>query len=543
MTSAGQPAGRRWFVLGALICASWALYRAEPAFFFLVAFAAAAVAPPFGGAARGDGGRVPRGALVASSLLVGAVFFLQSAHRHWTFASGAKDLGLFYQTHWLISRGLPPFNTVMDMHALADHMELVDFLIAPWLRLYEGPEVLLLVQAAAAASAMIPVFGLGRRWLGREDWGLAAAWVWALSPDVHSGILFDYNPTMVGTALLLWTAWALVCRRVATAVVFALLTCACKENVCLYVMVLGVVLAATRVCGRRGYAVAGLALAVFVLEIQVVTPWFREDGFRHWDFDPLGRAPSEIAANVVRNPVRAAGILVDHEEKRRGLLQPLATTGYLGLAEPASLILLAPNWAERFLASHRTRWWGYYYGAPAAAMAVLGMLMGARRLLHWNRLGRAWPAYALICAALVGLVPPYPNHDGGRRSLLYHWGRSYASPPDEVRTQQAAVAFIGPDPRRKVAAQYHLLPHLAGRPFVVTLDRAHEADFVALHVGGGTSPERPGAWRRRVRGLWESRAYHVGFCEGRSLVLVRGSGESVACAAWEELLAERPEAG
>jgi hypothetical protein len=98
------------------------------------------------------------------------------------------------------------------------------------------------------------------------------------------------------------------------------------------------------------------------------------------------------------------------------------------------------------------------------------------------------------------------------------------------------VAFIGRDPRLKVAAQYHLLPHLAGRPEIYELGRGAEADVVALQLNGGTWPEGRPAWRRRVREIWGTGLFHVAFCQGQTVVLYRGREPGVDCPAFHDLL-------
>jgi hypothetical protein len=201
-----------------------------------------------------------------------------------------------------------------------------------------------------------------------------------------------------------------------------------------------------------------------------------------------------------------------------------------------------PNWAERFLSTHRTRWWGYYYGMPALATALIGLLMGWRRLQGAGRAGPRLPVYVVACALLVGLFPPYQTHDGDTRSMMYTLRRPYAASPADVSTQRAAVAFIGRDPRLKATAQYRLIPHLAGRPFIVRLDRALEADVVALQLNGGTWPEGRPAWRRRVKELWATDQFHVAFCRDQTVVLRRGSAASVPCPAWEGLVESREDA-
>jgi hypothetical protein len=286
---------------------------------------------------------------------------------------------------------------------------------------------------------------------------------------------------------------------------------------------------------RRGSAVISLSIVVFLVELLVLFPWFRAGGFRHWEFEDLGEGPRAIAASLLTRPQRAATLLVDHPQKRRALLLPLAATGYVVMADPATLLLQLPNWAERFLSSHRTRWWGYYYGMPAVATALVGAILGARRLQSAGLAGPRLGGYVAMCALVAGVFPPYKTQDGDRISPLYTSRRPYAAAAEDVRTQEAAVRFIGRDPRLKVAAQYHLLPHLAGRPAIYELDHAAEADVVALQLNGGTWPDGRPSWRRRVGEVWATGRFHVAFCQGQTVVLYRGPEPSVPCPSWDAL--------
>ena len=560
----GEPAALGALLMGALTGAaagvSWRLWPAlqhpwaavlcalsglamlrfpEPTFFVLVPMVAAAIAWPVAKAPPEDD-RVPDWAVPASFALAALVFFFQSANRHWQFASGSKDLGLFVQQHWLLAHGYVPFNTVMGMHMLADHAYFVDFLVAPLVRFGKTAEVLLLVQAVVVASAVFPLFALGRRYLGAHA-GLTLAWVWLLSPDVHMGVLFDYNETPLGSAFLLWLAWALALRGPLAVALTALLACACKENACLYVATLAAGLGVLRLTSwRRAATIATMALSLFAFEIWGLFPMFREGGFRHWEFEDLGTTPAEIAGSALTRPDRALSLLVDDPQKRRSLLLPLLTTGYIGLVEPTSLVLLLPNWGERFLSTHRTRWWGYYYGMPAAALATLGLLVGWRRLKAAGTASRHLPVYVLACALLAGLVPPYETPNGNTRSDLYYLRQPNAASPEAIRTQQALVRFVSNDPRLKVGAQYNLLPHLAERPFIVMLERAAEADLVALQLDGATYPDGRPAWKRRLWELNESGLFAVAFCEGSSVALRRKPAPTVPCPAWDALMQARP---
>jgi uncharacterized membrane protein len=543
---AGALASLRWpaaeslrhpWVAAAAALAGVAMTRlAEPTFFLLVPLVAASVAWPL---SEPPADEKPPPRWVVPALFVGAaaVFFAQSAHRHWTFGSGSRDLGLFYQTHWLMAHGWPLVNTVMGMPVFADHMTFDDFLVAPLLHLHDSAATLLFVQAVAVSSAVFPLHDIARRLTGRPRGALALPLAWIFAPDVHMGVMFDYNQTPFASALLVWTAWALLFRGPIAVAATVALTCAAKSNFCLYVAVLALALSWRGVSRRRAAAVAGAALALFVVEIAVLYPWYREGGFRHWEYEELGSSPGEIASAVVTRPHQAVTLVVDEPRKRRGLLQPLLTAGFLPCADPLTLALQLPNWAERFLSTHRTRWWGYYYGMPAVATALVGAALGWARLRAAGRDSRALPAYLVGCVLLTALFPPYVTHDGDRRDILLRWNRAYASAPEDVRTQRAAVAFIGRDPRLKVAAQYHLLPHLAGRPEIYELSRALDADVVALQLNGGTWPDGRPSWKRRVREIVDTGLFHVAFCQGQTAVLYRGREPGVPCPALEQLLA------
>lgn len=514
----------------------------EPAFFLLVPLVVASVAWPLAPADAPPPPlrrALPWWTLPALFVLGACVFFFQSAHRYWTYGAGSKDLGLFHQTHWLIAHGLPPLNTVMGMHALADHMELLDWVVAPFLRLHDGAETLLLAQALAVASAVFPLGWMGARILESSRAGAALAAAWLLAPDLHAGVMFDYNPMLLGSAALLWTAWALLCRRTPASLVAAALACLAREDMCVYIAVLAAVLALRGAPWRRAAAVGALALALFAVEMLVLFPRFRPSGFRHFE-QFAEAAEGEPGATL---PLGAAGALVDHAQKRRSMLQPLTATGFVGLADPLSIVLQLPNWGERFLSSYGTRWWGYHYGVPAAATALVGAILGWRRLRRAGREGQRMGAYLAGCALVAGLLPPYSTpalrDQRIRRSELYLPRTPYAMAPEDVRTADDAVRFVGRNPYLAVAAQDRLLPHLSGRRTILMLDRALAADLIALQLNGSTWPDGRPTWKRRVHAIADTGAFGVAFCEGQTVVLRRGVS-AVPCASWEAFLSSAP---
>ena len=75
---------------------------------------------------------------------------------------------------------------------------------------------------------------------------------------------------------------------------------------------------------------------------------------------------------------------------------------------------------------------------------------------------------------------------------------------------------------------------------MVMLERAEEADVIAIQLNGGTYPEGRPAWKRRLWELDSGGRYYVAFCEGNSVVLRRQPGSPVPCSPWETLMRSRP---
>ncbi|MFI4946404.1 MAG: hypothetical protein ACHP85_24210, partial [Burkholderiales bacterium] len=95
---------RPWAAVLTAVVGVALLRSVELAFFLLVPLVAAALAGALVPAAD-ETRPIPRWSAPLLFAAAAAVFFVQSANRHWQFASGSMDLGLFVQQHWLLSRG------------------------------------------------------------------------------------------------------------------------------------------------------------------------------------------------------------------------------------------------------------------------------------------------------------------------------------------------------------------------------------------------------------------------------------------------------
>ena len=126
---------------------------------------------------------------------------LLSLFRHWHYLSHAFDMGFYVQDVWAIGQGIWR-NTVGGFHVFDDHFSPVLILLAPLGRITTA-EALLILQAAAVASGLMPAYRLGLRYGGASLGRLAVVW-YGLSAAIWHAVAFDFHPVTLGVPLLMW---------------------------------------------------------------------------------------------------------------------------------------------------------------------------------------------------------------------------------------------------------------------------------------------------------------------------------------------------
>ncbi len=467
----------------------------------------------------------PRHVAVCVFVLATTWVFVLSWRKHLWFGSAGKDLGLFHQSVWLLSRFEAPHNTVLGMHAFADHLELIDVVAAPLQWLWPDPGALLLFQALLLGAGAAAVFDIARRKLASLTAGVVMAAAYLCAVDIQNAAMFDWNPTTCAAGLLPYVVWSFERERpwgFAAAVVAVAL---CKENLVLYALGLCLALSFSG-RRRRAFWAAALLAVVFVVEMKLVFPLFRPLGFRHLRYEQLGGSAGEIALSVLRAPSRAIALLATPIAKLDGLLSPLSSVAFLCLLAPEFLVALAPEVLERFWSTHTNRWWGYHYGAGAAALSILGTIVGLSRWLSKRpegvrpRLATAAALLVLLSSALVALTVR------GGSAPLFAWRHPYATSAADKRDAEAVLAVIPKD--GKVAAQNHLIPHLSARHYIYELYRPITADWVAIDFLQGPWPFDK-AYLEQLAGDLVAAGWAPAACRGEAVVLARHAERTVSC--------------
>lgn len=316
---------------------------------------------------------------------------IETVLRYETFKATAFDLGNLDQVLWNTIHGrLFQFtNQAADWYGpptrLAVHVEPI---ILPLSLLYvfgADPRILLVFQTLALASGAWPVYVLTRRYI--PEWPLLAPVMvlgYLLSPALLGVNIFDFHPISLATPLLLYAVLALDYRRYGWFVLCCVLAASCKEDVPLYVALLGILVIWKYKLPRLGTALLIGGFLWSGIAFGVVIPHFYP-GAQHNNFwyryESLGSSPGAAIVNIILHPwlLFTTFITLDRFYYLASLVR---STGFLALLAPEWLLVALPGLAVNLLSTDILTYSGVYqYNAAIIPFVMIASIHGGRRFI------------------------------------------------------------------------------------------------------------------------------------------------------------------
>jgi uncharacterized membrane protein len=383
-------------------------------------------------------------------------FIALAAMRHDHYGTFGFDLGIYDQGVWLMSRFKDPFVTVRGLELFGHHMNPVLMLFVPFYWLGAGPHFLLTVQVVAQASGALAVFLLARDRVGDRWLAVILALTLLLHPAYQFFVWEFFHPDALAVAPLLFAYWAARQARWGWFCLAATVALACKEDVALALVMIGILVLA-RGDRVRGTVIAVVSLTWFFLATRVGIPAFNGIGpFYDSFFGEFGSTPGAVVKNAIVHPTKTVRVATRHDRVNyyRMMLAPAAflpLVGWTGFL--VGIPMLAINALSSFPYQREIR---YHYAALVLAGVILGTVEAIVLLGRTPFLKRVFVVIVLV-TSLFGTVL---------------WGPS----PIGKKYRQGYWPF-GPDPRRavkvaaleripagqSVSAIYDFVPHLTHR--------------------------------------------------------------------------------
>jgi uncharacterized membrane protein len=338
-------------------------------------------------------------------------YFVISLYKLLQLAPSSYDLGIYTEFVKQLSQLHAP---IVDMLAPGfnlegNHFQIAVGVIAPFFRLFPTPATLLFFQALFVGVSVFPVaaaaFSLTMRGTGR-----LIAFAYAFSWGLQQMIDFDFHEIALAVPLLAFSLSALVRRRPATAIAWAMPLVFVEESQGFTVAAIGLFLwlasffpamvsappggsrpgAEDGLGDSRVALWGGLFLMVWgllwsTLAITVIIPHFNPlHQYYFWkDGGAIGGGNGFSVTGVL---VQAGG---GWPTKAPTLVLLLLPTAFAALGSPVALIAL-PSLALRFI-SPNTAYWGTNFHYDATIMPIL-FIAAADGIRRWRRAAAlTWP--------------------------------------------------------------------------------------------------------------------------------------------------------
>jgi uncharacterized membrane protein len=454
---------------------------------------------------RSGAKRWPIIAVWALVLAYAAFFAVLTVQRHNAFQSTDFELGNLSQIAWNNLHGAPFIMTnpegAQPENSLGIHVWPILLPVSLVYLLWADPRSLLILQAIVVALGAWPVYWLARRALagagagadstrpgaGQAGW-LALVFVFAylMFPALQAANRFDFHEITLAPTLLLMALWRLENAQWGRFALWSGLAMACKEDVPLLVLMLGLYLLVVRRRRWPGLITMAASAAWFWLAAGVILPHFDVAqasplGYR---YSHLGDSLGEIVLTFLTRPGVVLGYLFTGENWAylRDLLSPVA---FLSLLAPQVLVLALPALLENLLSvkaqMHVLE--GYQYSVTLVPFVVvsaaygvgwLGRRLGGRRLVHC----------ALAALVLAATLAYHVGHGQAPLAIDFEWPRV-----TEHHRLGAAMAERIPA-GAAVSALPRLFPHVSTRRNVYAvnywdgsaLSRLEGAEYAWLDV-------------------------------------------------------------
>ncbi len=298
------------------------------------------------------------------------IFSYLSIRRYQTLNSYYYDLGIMNQVIYNTSQGrflkMTNQELIKNTSRLAIHFDPIMALFAPFYKIYQGPEVLLIGQAIILGLGALAVFLISKKILNQDLISLIFSLLYLLYFPIQRVSLFDFHAVTLSTAFFLFALYFNLVNKNKFYFLFIFLALLTKENIGLVVIFLGLYLTFVKKQKRLGVVTSLTGLIFFVSTVYFIIPYFR--GTEHFATKYFFDIKSRLNT-----------IFLDGFSYVKILILP----NLYSLFSPLTLLISLPEWAINILSSNNNmRSIFFHYNSVIVAFIFYSLILGYKNFLN-----------------------------------------------------------------------------------------------------------------------------------------------------------------
>ena len=292
------------------------------------------------------------------------IFSYLSIRRNKTLNSYYYDLGIMNQVVYNTSHGRFLEMTNQDLKKnisrLAIHFDPILAIFAPFYKIYEGPEVLLIGQVIILGLGALAVFLISKKVLKKKLISLIFSLSYLFYFSIQRTALFDFHAVTLATTFFLFALYFNLVKKNFWYYFFIFLSLMTKEHIGLIVFFLGGYLFFIKKQRKTGIITAILGVIFFVATVYFIIPYFR--GSEHF-----------ATGYFINIKSRLPTIIRDGKSYFKLIMSPL----FYALFSPLTLLIALPEWAINILSiNSNQRSIYFHYNSIIVAFLFYSLILG-----------------------------------------------------------------------------------------------------------------------------------------------------------------------
>lgn len=279
--------------------------------------------------------------LLAALIFCFAVFIWIKISQHYTFRTGTYDLSMFDSALSNTLKGNFMYTSWLGRNFFSEHFSPILLLILPFYLIYDSPITLLIFQAVAVILSIIPLYKLAKESISEPLVPAAIVLAYLNYRYLLNGFMFDFHMEIFEPACIFAAFLCLRKNFLVRYFVFLLLALACKEDVAIYMFVLGGYACLIEKRWKLGIPTMFISVIWALIALKIVIPLSFPDGVQPSRFlvrwSQYGETYTQIAWNLLTHPGELFGKLLF-----KNLWKLLLPLGFAPLASPVTFFLSLP---------------------------------------------------------------------------------------------------------------------------------------------------------------------------------------------------------
>ena len=273
------------------------------------------------------------------------IFSFLSIKRYKTLNSHYYDLGIMDQVVFNTSRGrfleMTDPQLKKNVNRLAIHFDPILAVFAPFYKIYQGPEVLLIGQTVILALGALAVYLIGQQIIKKKPISLLFAISYLCFFPIQRANIFDFHGVVLATTFLLFAIYFNLVKKNRWSFIFILLSLLTKEHVGLVIFLFGLYLFFIKKEKKFGTVVAGTGIIFFVSTMYLMIPYFRKEthfALRYYkDF-------------LIRDPLLTIKYLL--QKDTFDYVLKMIKPNFYSILSPLVLLISLPEWVINIFSSN-----------------------------------------------------------------------------------------------------------------------------------------------------------------------------------------------